>query len=309
MGEKNSGSSGPASDIPRFGFDYDTRPDTGLESRIDRIIEPPPGAVLASRAGDLEKLFLARMRENIASMGSVYSPLDDETCEFSFDEEKLQLYSRKKVLRSIMERHELYESQLLKEMPHDRGFEYGIYKGLLGKTLAAVIHVRVVNPLETYVVNGFSDEPLPAAKLLDIERSVLKDRNVFNYVGIMSPTGVEEGIVSAIPSGPNLAIAVVVPRSGTAWEVLVKPGENARELRYIFDPESLDEKIARVRACVDAHSVMKRRNAFLPVKDAAKELALPERAVTRVFEEMAEKHDFLEFREIDGTMVLVNRQK
>jgi hypothetical protein len=31
--------------------------------------------------------------------------------------------------------------------------------------------------------------------------------------------------------------------------------------------------------------------------------------VSRVFERMAEKHDFLEFREIDGKPVLVNRQK
>ncbi|TET31903.1 MAG: hypothetical protein E3J72_21145 [Planctomycetota bacterium] len=303
---------GDSKEYERYGFNYNVSESGDAPVKARKRIEVPEGAVSSKRAKVLDDLFLDRVTDNISHLGSVVSPLTDEEIEFSFDESDLVRRNETIALRSLMERHEDFDSGRLDELPHNGGFDYNIYtSGLLKKKarLAVVISAQVLSPLETHVVNGFSDEPLPPTKLHDLTAQCEHTKDVFYFLGVMSPTGVEPEVLQAIPAGHDHAMAVITPRGSTAWDIHVIKNEHAGLLLDIFDPESIDEKFERVRSSIENHPVMRRRNAYFPLKEAVKELKLSERMVLRVFERMAEKHDFLEFREIDGKPVLVNRQK
>jgi len=310
MPENDGGKTGK--EYRRYGFDLKGTGDGDTPVEIRKPVEVPDGAVSSARARVLEDLFIERVIDNIAHLGSIDSPLTDSEIELVFDEYDLVRRDETGALRRVMEKHEDFDSARLDALPHNRGFDYNVYTSSLLKKkskLTVVVSAQVLNPLETHVMHGYSDEPLPAAKLHSVTWPCEHTDDIFYFFGVMSPTGVDQEVLNAIPCGHDHAMAIITPRGGSAWDLHFAPREYAGMLKDIFDPELFEEKLARVHASIEDHPVMKRRNAYLPLHEAVKDLKLSERMVKRVFERMAEKRDFLEFREIDGKLVLVNRQK
>jgi DNA-binding transcriptional MerR regulator len=250
-------------------------------------LEPaPPGALEPEQARCLEETFIQRFESTFEVMGRVHCPLDGKGYKAGSRERTLLKKDRQSKIVDLMKRHRVYDRSLLDTLPRNELREYQVFqRSLFGRgDLKVVVAAIAISPLEAFIRQRWAREPLGVA---DAERALDTFSNrddVFYYVGLLSTVGWTEEARERIPGRRNMLVSLVESVSSTAWRRHLVLDPRWAGIERVFDPESDQEKIDRVRDYL-AES-LRPKGEFLIVRNLPEDLDVSFECVKTAMDEL-----------------------
>lgn len=204
----------------------------------------------------LEEQFFERLAATVGATQGLYNPMDDRTYDAA---------SRNRVTRVSDDRSaevktlvkKLAERDLMRtyeEMPKGGVVLHEIlHRELLGRASVRIaIAGAPFSPTDELITSGTSRRRATAEELNRVKDAIVRNPNVFYYVGAFSTTGWEEGVRRGLV-GPNHLIALVDVHED-AWRTYWAPDPRWRSAARVFDLTSEEEKIQAIRRWVKRHT-------------------------------------------------------
>ncbi|MGD2108547.1 MAG: hypothetical protein PVI86_04055 [Phycisphaerae bacterium] len=161
-------------------------------------------------------------------------------------------------LRALLAKNRVFDRERLKSLPANRrvalhGFERRM---LLWKRRTGVAVASVLSPMSHYASSPESQDapPIGLGELADHVRGLVGDAKVPHIIGVCATTGFTEEARNAKLDLPNATVILIEPDSQGGWRTTSAGDTVEAHVLKIFDPESTNEKIARVRRVVEEHS-------------------------------------------------------
>jgi hypothetical protein len=242
--------------------------------------QPPRLNADASRCLRVESDFLAGVEANLESAKGRH--LRGERWQTVRDDES-------DALRAAMARKRMYDRELLKELPHNRrvvihGSErrWWFWTRKTGVAIASVIA-----PLEHLLSpESATAPPVTLSELADHVRRLVGEAKVPHLVGVCSPSGFDSEALDARLDLPHVTLVLVEPRQGGGWKVHSAQEKLPEEILRLFDPEELNQKLARVQQEIEDRRA-ELLTGSLSARAIAERLGLSERVVAWAFERTA----------------------
>ncbi len=209
-------------------------------------------------------------------------------------------------LRAVMASNRLFDRELMKSFPANRritlqGFEK---RFLFGKKRTGVAIASVIAPLSHYASkSGGAPPPIGLGELMDHVRKLVVDPSVPHVIGVCSPSGFSAEVEQARVEMPNVTVVLIEQDENGGWRTRGASERVDPRLLRIFDPESANQKLERVRRFAEEHST-EMITGGLSASSAASKLHLPEDLVKRAFEYVATKDPELKVSNKNGEFLL-----
>ncbi|MGE0707142.1 MAG: MerR family transcriptional regulator [Planctomycetota bacterium] len=272
--------SAPAAPAPAAG----TAPGAAAE-RVPLASEAP-GSVTARAARASELAFLQRFKTKFERLGRVHCPIDNKGYKAGPREHVFVKQDRSTEVIELMKQLRVYDRSLLDSLPLDEMREFRVsQRGLFGRgDLKVVVTALSLSPLDELVRQRWSARRLTA---LDAKRALdemeLRD-GVFHYVGILSTTGWRLDGPEQIPTRRNLLACLVESNGSGAWKVHHVPDDAWGGVEMVFDPETAEEKVERVRTLMEAH--LRPRGEFIILRNLCEDLDVPRPLVQTALDQL-----------------------
>lgn len=209
-------------------------------------------------------------------------------------------------LRALMAANRLFDRELLKSFPSNRRITLQGYERrfLFGKRRTGVAIASVLAPLSHFAAKSTdSPPPIGLGELMDHVRKLVLDPRVPHVIGVCSPTGFSPEVLQARIEMPNVTVVLVEQDAKGGWKTRGGSENVDPRLLRIFDPESANQKLERVRRYAEEHST-ELITGGLSASAAASKLHLPEDLVKRAFEYVAAGDPELKISSRDGEFLL-----
>jgi len=176
-------------------------------------------------------------------------------------------------------------------------------KPLLGKARTRlVVGAGVLNPLEDFILKGYSRRKIDFSLLDRLIKSIVTKDDAFYFLGVLSTTGWEESLTDSPPRGDNW-IAFLVERLPQGGWTIFGSGEED-EYKWIFDPESMEEKVDRCAAFLRDCDELKVRGGFVFLKDVEETLGVPRAIVEKGLLRIREEDPAVQKEEVEGREII-----
>ncbi len=207
-------------------------------------------------------------------------------------------------VRAAMVDRRIFDRRRFTEMPHGRTLVVRGYerRWLFGRRLRSVAVATVIidpGPL----LDGQPLRPVSSAELAEQLRSATTEAKAPHLIGVCSPSGFEEEVWRGFASPPNVKVVLVAPREGGGWRIGSPGAEVDERLVKLFDPESVAQKLDRVRRAVEDRSSDLLTGA-IEAGSLARELELPARIVEQGLELVAKSNPELRVSRRSGEVIL-----
>jgi hypothetical protein len=253
----------------------------------------------------MEEDFHARLRAKIASLGTVYNPLDGKPYAVDPAARPLEWDEKDKVKRILVDTGVL-DRAVRKEMPSNRRSRVDAgFRGLLtGFTPMASIVGICLCPLGELAQKGRATTPVGFAELSEAARAVSDRAKVFHYIGVLAPTSFAEECLQNPIREKNLMVVMIDRGPGTAWRTRGAEGFEAPGVDALFDLETIPEKVNRCRQGISEHKDLRLRGGHVPLGDLKALLGFPDAIFERALGEVVLASPELQIREFDGIKIL-----
>lgn len=246
------------------------------------------------KAQRLESEYLAGVESNFESAKGRF--FRGATWKRTEDDEKERV-------RALMAGARLFDRSVLASLPSNRrvalqGFERRFF---FGRRRTGVAVASVINPLPQLVA-GTDTPQVTANELQDHVRRLVVDERVPHVIGVCGPAGFSPEARRVRLDLPNVTVVLTEPDSGGGWRVSGL-GEVDPRLLKIFDPETANDKVERVRRFAEEHSA-ELLTGGLSASFVAEKLELSADVVQRGFEEAATRDGELRVARRDGEHLL-----
>ena len=273
-----------------------------------RRVGMPEGAITPERARACEELFVQRFEASLEVLGRVLCPLDGKAYKAGARERTVLRRDASGRVVDLMKRHRVYDRSLLDVIPLNETREVQVHqRGLFGKgELRVVVAAQCLSPLEAFVQERWARDPLGP---LEVERAIdaLAPRDdVFYFVGVMSTVGWCPTVPDKLPARRNVLTCLVEPVGGSAWRRHAALDPRWAGVERVFDPETDQEKIDRVRGFLEEH--LKPKGEFLIIKDLEEDLDVAAEFVGAAVEELLGRDPHLEITESGGRQIIKRRR-
>lgn len=209
-------------------------------------------------------------------------------------------------LKARLASNRIFDRDLLRTLPANRrlklaGFErrLSLWKRRTGVAIASVL-----SPLSHYAKSA--DEPAPPIGLGELAahvRELVTEPNVPHIIGVCSPSGFTDGARDVRIEMPEVTVVLIEPDGRGGWTVH-ETGENVDpRVRKIFDPESDQHKVDRIRRFIDESSA-DLLTGGLSVSSMARKSGLSEELVRQGFEAVAASDPELRLTKTEGELLL-----
>ena len=192
-------------------------------------------------------------------------------------------------LRALLASNRVYDREKLKTLPSNRrvalhGFER---RFIFAKRRTGVAIASTLSPISHYARETNSDAPpIGLGELVDHVRKLVGNSQVLHVIGVCSTSGFTEEARNVRLEMPNATVVLIEPDDHSGWRVTgVGEGIEPSVLK-IFDPESANEKIDRVRQAVEEKSA-DLVTGGVSASSLASSLNLPEDIVRAGLEQVA----------------------
>ena len=258
-----------------------------------------------AEARGLEETFTDRFELGLRRVVEVTNPLDGSVYSISRGS-KLRYHDREDDVAERMKDLGVFERDVLGEMPRNR---YGMLRcwksGFFSSKATRVIIAAVaLSPLEEFILEGSSSRKLDLAELNRAVDNVVKQDEIFYYLGVLSTTGWAEDCRGRLPQGPNYLLAAVENLGGSRWHLEKTPDRRWGRVFAAFDPETRPEKLARCQTYFADHESLSLKGGHVVLNVAREELGVPEEVFRLAVEEAARRDPKLELMEISGKAIL-----
>lgn len=248
-----------------------------LEESSSERVSPigPADAITAREARALEQSFVTRFKVKFERLGRVHCPLDGKGYKAGPREHTFIKRDRSSDVIELMKSRRIYDRSLLDALPLNESREFQVcQRGLFGRgDLKVVVTALTLSPLDALVQQRWAKERLgaPEAKRAVGELDLPDD--VFHYVGILSTVGWTPDAVDQIPARRNLLCCLVENVGGSAWRLHMVPDDRWGGVETVFDPETEEEKVDRVRSFMEHH--LRPKGEFLILRNLCEDLDVP----------------------------------
>lgn len=125
---------------------------------------------------------------------------------------------------------------------------------------------------------------------------------MFHYLGVLSTVGWTEAAVEQIPARRNLLVCLVEARDDGAWKVHRMPDERWGGVEAVFDPETDEEKVDRVRLFMESH--LRPKGEFLIIRNLCDDLDVPRGVVQTAIDELVAEDGELAVKTAGGREII-----
>lgn len=254
--------------------------------RVGSLEAVPEEAVTARQARAIEQTFVQRFKAKFERLGRVHCPLDGKGYKAGPREHTFIKRDRAAEVVELMKRLRIYDRALLDALPLDERREFRVFqRGLFGRgDLKVVVTAQCLSPLEELVERRWTSARLGAgAARRAIEELDLAD-DVFHYVGILSSVGWQRDAIEQLPARRNLLACLVESRGDGSWRVMRVADERWGGVETVFDPETDEEKVDRVRLYMEEH--LRPKGEFLILRDLCEDLDVSRTVVQTAIDEL-----------------------
>ncbi len=171
---------------------------------------------------------------------------------------------------------------------------------------ATVAVASTLSPLDAVAREGSrggSLPPIDATTLLEHVRGLVLDPKVHHVVGVCCPTGLTDDARRAISPPPNVSLVLVEPNGRGGWRTTAVGDAADARWTDLFDPESTQQKVDRVR-----DEVARRSGELLTggvsAETIAERLTIPINVVTQALRVVADEDPELRISSEAGRIIL-----
>lgn len=268
----------------------------------------PVGATTPERARACEELFVQRFEASLEVLGRVHCPLDGKAYKAGARERTVLRRDCSGRVVELMKRHRVYDRSLLDVIPLNESREVLVHqRGLFGRgDLRVVVAALCLSPLEQFVQARWAREPLDPLELERALDGLSPKDDVFYYVGLLSTVGWSAEARDKLPTRKNVLTCLVEPVGGSAWRRHRALDPRWAGVERVFDPETDQEKIDRVRGYMEEH--LRPKGEFLIIKDLEEDHDVGPDVVAAALEELLGDDPQLEITESGGRKIIKRRR-
>jgi DNA-binding transcriptional MerR regulator len=276
--------------------------------RAPAVADPPttlPGDAITIRmARAKEMAFSQRFKTKFERLGRVHCPLDGKGYKAGPREHSYDKDDRSSEVVDLMKSMRIYDRGLLDSLPLGEIREFRVFqRGLFGRgDLKVVVRAVVLSPVEDYLRQRWSNRRLGALEAKRALEELDLREGVFHYVGILSTTGWDLGGAEQIPSRPNLLACLVESHGEGSWKVHLVPDDRWGGVEVVFDPETDEEKVERVRIKIE-HQV-RPKGEFVIISNLCEDLDVPRSLVQNAIDQLLEEDTELTIIDRGGREIL-----
>mgnify|MGYP001348428511 CR=1 FL=1 len=284
------------------------RPTVQAPQREESEPPRPAGAITPERARACEELFVQRFEASLEVLGRVHCPLDGKAYKAGPRERTVLRRDSSGRVVELMKRHRVYDRSLLDVIPLNESREVLVHqRGLFGRgDLRVVVAALCLSPLESFVQTRWARDPLDPLELERALDGLSPKDDVFYYVGLLSTVGWSLEAKEKLPARKNVLTCLVEPVGGSAWRRHRALDPRWAGVERVFDPETDQEKIDRVRGVMEEH--LRPKGEFLIIKDLEEDHDVGADVVSAALEELLGKDPQLEITESGGRQIIKRKR-
>jgi hypothetical protein len=255
-------------------------------------------------ARGLEETFTDRFELSLRKVGDVLNPLDGKV--YPIGRGAPTFYHKGSEVAERMKSLGVFERDLLDEMPRNRLAVLRLRRAgfLASRTVKVVVAAVVLSPLEELILEKESTTRLGLAEMNGAVDDLVRQPEVFYYLGVLSTTGWSEECKGRLAQGPNFITAAVENRGGSRWKVSRDPDRRWGRVHLAFDPETRPEKLARAREFFLGHESLQIKGGHVVLEHAREDLGVPEDILQRAVQDMVHGDPQLQVMEVSGKQIL-----
>lgn len=274
------------------------------EPAATTTLAAPPRAVTIRMARAQELAFVQRFKAKFERMGRVHCPLDGKGYkagprEHSFDKE-----DRSGEVVELMKSLRIYDRTLLDSLPLGEAREFRVFqRGLFGRgDLKVVVRALVISPMDDFVRQRWSHRKLGVLEAKRALEELELPDGVFHYVGILSTSGWDLAGPEQIPGRPNLLACLVESTGEGSWKVHLVPDDRWGGVEQVFDPETEEEKVERVRLLIERQ--VRPKGEFIILSDLCDDLDVSRGLVQVAVDQLLSEDGELALMDLSGREIL-----
>ncbi len=259
---------------------------------------------IVPQAKTIEETFIQRFEARLGLLASVFNPLDGKRYDATSANRRLFRRNRNAHVVETLKRAQRFERELLKTVPLDEALHCAVSsRSFFGRRSPRVMVIGAVrSPLAALL----HDEPAPLGPL-DVDEVVgalVKDPKLFYYVGICATTSWNEAAFDRLPLLDNAVVCLLESTHSTAWRLKPQNDPRWNDLAPLFDPESDEEKVARVRRMICEHPTLSLRGGHLRVNEIASSSGVDGALLDKALQGCTALDAELSLTEIDGIKIV-----
>lgn len=264
----------------------------------------PPEGVTIRMARAKELAFSQRFKTQFERLGRVHCPIDGKGYKAGPREHTFEKEDRSGEVVDLMKSMRIYDRGLLDSLPLGEVREYRVcQRGLFGRgDLKVVVRAVVLSPLDDFLRQRWSTRRLGILEAKRALEELELEEDVFYYVGILSTTGWDLTGPEQIPGRPNLLACLVESEGEGSWKVHHVPDDRWGGVEVVFDPETEEEKVERVRLLIE-HQV-RPKGEFIIISNLCEDLDVSRTLVQHAIDQLVEGDGELELVDMGGREIL-----
>ncbi|MCZ6603198.1 MAG: hypothetical protein O6952_09340 [Planctomycetota bacterium] len=258
-----------------------------------------------AEARGLEETFTDRFELGLQRVGEVLNPLDGKVYPIG-QSSSPRYYHKEADVADRMKSLGVFERDILGEMPRNRLGILRIRKSgfFSSRVTRLVIVAATCSPLEEFILEGSSSRRLDLAEMNRVVDEVVKQEDIFYFIGVLSTTGWSDDCKGRLPQGPNYLLAAVENIGGSRWQVDKTPDKRWGRVFSAFDAETRPEKLARCQAYFAENTDLALKGGHVVLEVASELLGVPDDIFRRAVDEAARRDPDLAVMEVSGKKIL-----
>ncbi|MGE3165814.1 MAG: hypothetical protein AB7O52_12990 [Planctomycetota bacterium] len=267
-------------------------------------LQAPADATTPAAARTRERVFLERFQRNFERLTQVYSPVDRKT------------YPTKGVpgiaddpyprLVEVLRHNGLFDPALLDALPHNRSLRYELPTGgwLRRAKPKVVVAATARSPLGELARLGGVLAPQGREPVQEFVNEQVRAPGAYHVLGVLSTVGWDEALWDQVPRGENYAVVLVEQRGGAGWRVEHSLPKELASILSLFDPEDLDEKVARTFYWVTQQPELKVPGGHLDVGRVSSLLGVTRSVLDLALQQIQREDSTLKVAQVGGREIL-----
>lgn len=251
----------------------------------------PEGAVTLLEARSQEEFFLQRFELEFESMETIANPLTGKLLPVNSRTTSTLKRDHSAAIIQAMKSRQIYDRALLDAIPLEKAWEFHVYRrGFFGRgELNVVLAALSLAPIEEFLDRRYASTPLGSEVVRRAVSELVLQEGIFYYVGLFSSSGWTREARERVPQDKNLSCCLIEREDLAGWRVTGQGDDRWLGVSRLFDPETDQEKIERVKGVLRDSPRLRLKGGHVVLQNLVEDLGLSAALVDQAVRELVEE--------------------
>jgi hypothetical protein len=257
------------------------------------------------RAKELEDIFIRSFEAAYRNLDTIYHPVLEKDVPIRADGRQPEIADEYLHVVEILKSERQFDRELFDSLPLDKSTRFHV-TGSRRRGLREPIAVIGANwsPIPDFVKHGRSSARAGGAELCSVLDRWIGNRSVFHYIGVHSTVGWKPEVTQYLPRGDHYRVALVEYDDEIGWRLWHDFPPPGASLAEVFDPESREDKIARLERRIKDLRELQIRGGFVVVDELPSFLQVSVDILSEALEVLSRENNGLEIQDVKGRRIL-----